>query len=74
MEIIFKRIQINGIQVSMYSEAESQQAFDALCQILEPSKTKLLIDKIFPFKQVHEGLEYLRHGPMGKVLVGPMGE
>jgi len=73
MEIIFKRIQINGIQVSTYSEAESQQAFDELCQVLEPSKAKLPIDRIFPFEQVLEGFEYLRHGPMGKVLVGPMG-
>jgi len=74
MEIIFKRLQIHGIQVSMQSEAESQQAFDALCQVLEPGKSKLPIDRIFPFEQVHEGFEYLRHGPMGKVLVGPVGE
>jgi hypothetical protein len=58
----------------MYSEAESQQAFDALCQVLGPGKTKLPIDKIFPFEQVHEEFEYLRHGPMGKFLGGPVGE
>jgi hypothetical protein len=58
----------------MYSEAESQQAFDALCQVLGPGKTKLPIDKIFPFEQVHEEFEYVRHGPMGKVLGGPVGE
>jgi hypothetical protein len=58
----------------MYSDAESQQVFDALCQVLRLSKTKLPIDKIFPFEQVHEGLEYLRHGPLGKVLVGAVGE
>jgi NADPH2:quinone reductase len=74
MEIIFKRIQINGIQVSMYTEAESQRAFDSLCKVLEPGKTKLLIDKIFPFEQVHQALEHIRHGPIGKVLVGPIGE
>ena len=74
MEIIFKRLQIHGVQVSMQSEAESQQAFDALCQVLEPGKSKLPIDRIFPFEQVHEGFEYLRRGPMGKVLVGPVGE
>jgi NADPH:quinone reductase-like Zn-dependent oxidoreductase len=74
MDILFKRIQIHGIQVSMYSEAESQQAFAALCQALEPGETKLLIDKVFPFEQVQEGLAYLRHGPMGKVLVGPVGD
>ena len=74
MDILFKRLQIHGIQVSMQSEAESQRGFAALCQVLEPSKTKLLIDKVFSFEQVQEGLEYLRHGPMGKVLVGPVGE
>lgn len=74
LEIIFKRIQVHGIQVSMYSPEESQRAFDALCQVLEPGNTKLLIDKIFPFAQVHEAIQHMRHGAMGKVLVGPMGE
>jgi NADPH2:quinone reductase len=73
LDILFKRAQIHGIQVSMYSEAESQRAFEALCQVLERDKKKLLIDKIFPFEQVQEGFEYVRHGPMGKVVVGPVG-
>ena len=64
LEILFKRIQIHGIQVSMYSEAESQRAFDALCQVLEPVKGKLLIDKIYPFEEVQEAFEYVRHGTL----------
>jgi NADPH2:quinone reductase len=74
LQILFKRLQIHGIQVSMYSEAESQSAFDALCQLLEPSKTKPLVDKIFPFAQVQEAFAYLRDSAMGKVVVGPIGE
>ncbi len=74
MEILFKRLQIHGIQVSMQSEAESQRGFAALCQVLKSSKARLLIDRVFPFDEVQEGLNYLRHGPMGKVLVGPIGE
>ena len=74
LQILFKRLQIHGIQVSMYSEAESQSAFDALCRLLEPSKTKPLVDKIFPFTQVQEAFAYLRDSAMGKVVVGPIGE
>jgi NADPH2:quinone reductase len=74
LEILFKRLQIHGIQVSMYSEAESQSAFDALYQLLEPSKTKPLVDKIFPFAQTQEAFAYMRDTAMGKVVVGPIGE
>jgi NADPH2:quinone reductase len=74
LEILFKRLQIHGIQVSMYSEAESQSAFEALCRLLEPSKTKPLVDKTFPFEQVQEAFAYMRETAMGKVVVGPIGE
>ena len=55
-------------------DGESQRAFDSLCKVLEPGKTKLLIGKIFPFDQVHQALEHRCHGPTDKVLVGPIGE
>ena len=74
LEILFKRLQVHGIQVSMYTAEESRQAFDQLCSVLEPGKTRLLIDKIFPFAQVHEAFEHMRRGPMGKVVIGPIGE
>ena len=74
LEILFKRLQIHGIQVSMYSEAESLRSFDALCRLLEPSKAKPLVDKEFPFQQVQEAFAYMRDGATGKVVVGPVGE
>lgn len=73
VEIIFKRLQIHGMQVSLYQAAESQRALKELCAVLEPGKIKVAIDKIFPFEEVQEAFEYMRHGPMGKVLVGPIG-
>jgi NADPH:quinone reductase len=72
--IIFKRLQINGMQVSLYEAAESQAAMNALLKVLEPGKVKILIDKVFPFDQVLEAFEHMRGGPMGKVIVGPIGE
>ncbi|MBT3553452.1 MAG: zinc-binding alcohol dehydrogenase family protein [Rhodospirillaceae bacterium] len=72
--IIFKRLQINGMQVSLYEAAESQAAMNALLKVLEPGKVKILIDKVFPFDQVQEAFEHMRGGPMGKVIVGPIGE
>ncbi len=74
IEIIFKRLQIYGLQVSLYSADESQIALKELLDVLEPSKGKIVIDKIFPFDQVHEAFEHMRHGTMGKVIVGPIGE
>ena len=74
LEILFKRLQIHGIQVSMYTEAESQRAFEALCQLLEPSQAKPSVDKTFAFEQVQEAFAYMRDGAMGKVIIGPIGE
>jgi NADPH2:quinone reductase len=73
-EIIFKRIQIHGIQVSMYSEAESQRALEKVFAALKPGKTTLTIDRAFPFDKVPEAFAHMREGPMGKVVVGPIGE
>jgi len=74
VQIIFKRLQIYGLQVSLYEAEESQRALQELLEVLEPSKGKIMIDKVFPFDQVQEAFEHMRHGPMGKVIVGPIGE
>jgi len=70
VKIIFKRLQINGMQVSAYQAAESQRALKELLAVLEPGKSKILIDKVFPFDQVQEAFEHMRQGPMGKVVIG----
>jgi NADPH2:quinone reductase len=74
VEIIFKRLQIHGLQVSLYEAEESQIAMKKMLDVLKPAKGNVLIDKIFPFEQVQEAFEHMRHGPMGKVIVGPIGE
>ncbi len=74
LDIIFKRLQFHGIQVSMYTADESQRALKELVAVLAPGKVKLAIDKIFPFGRVQEAFEHMRHGPMGKVVVGPIDE
>jgi NADPH2:quinone reductase len=74
VQMIFKRLQINGMQVSLYEAAESQRAMAGLLKVLAPGKVKILIDKVFPFSQVQEAFEHMREGPMGKVIVGPIGE
>ena len=72
LDIIFKRVQVHGIQVSMFAEDNIQDVWADLCRVLEPTEGKVLIDKIFPFDQVQEAFEHMRHGPMGKVVIGPM--
>ena len=70
--LIFKRLQIHGIQVAMYSDTGVQQAWTDICKVIQPLQAKVSIDKVFPFDRVQEAFEHMRHGPMGKVLVGPM--
>ncbi len=72
INIIFKRLQIHGIQVALYSDSGVQKAWYDLHEVIKPLKSKVAIDRIFPFDKVQEAFEHMRHGPMGKVLVGPM--
>ena len=60
--------------MSLYKAHESQRALKELLAVLEPNKIALAIDKIFPFEEVQEAFEHMRHGPIGKVLVGPINE
>lgn len=70
--LIFKRLQLHGIQVGMYSDSGVQRAWREICDRIEPKRSKVRIDRIFPFEQVPEAFEHLRKGPMGKVVVGPI--
>ena len=71
--LIFKRLQVHGIQVAWYSDAGLRKAWDDIIRLLDPIKAKIPIDSIFPFNQVPQAFERLRRGPFGKVLIGPMG-
>lgn len=61
-----------AIQVAMYSDSGVQQAWTDICKVIKPMQAKVTIDKVFPFDRVQEAFEHMRHGPMGKVFVGPM--
>jgi NADPH2:quinone reductase len=68
--LIFKQIQINGINVHAYTSEESQKAWEKIVALLNSSDQRPLIDRVFPMEQVQEAFAYLKQGPMGKVLVG----
>ena len=70
--LIFKRLQIHGIQVAMYSDSGLQSAWSDVIQTIEPIQAKIPIDSIFSFEQVPQAFDRLRQGPFGKVLIGPM--
>lgn len=70
--LIFKRLQIHGIQVAMYSDAGVQKAWQEIIDLIRPYHAKVQIDQIYPFEDVPRAFEHLKKGPMGKVLVGPM--
>lgn len=70
--LIFKRLQVHGIQVAMYSDSGVQKAWNDIVRTIAPARAKIPIDSIFPFEQVPEAFHRLRRGPFGKVLIGPM--
>ena len=72
-KIIFKRLQLLGIHVARYTDAGVQRAWEDVCRLLEPSGARLPIDAVLPFERVPEAFERLRRGPMGKVVIGPIG-
>jgi NADPH2:quinone reductase len=72
MKILFKRLQIHGIQVGDYTDDGVQEAWGGIVQALKPGKAKVPIDRIYAFEEVQEAFEHMRHGPLGKVVIGPM--
>ncbi|KAI0066856.1 NAD-P-binding protein [Artomyces pyxidatus] len=61
---IMKGASIRGIRVG------SKQLFEDLLRFMDTKKSRPIIDKIFPFEQTREALEYLESGQhFGKVVV-----
>jgi NADPH:quinone reductase len=72
VQMIFKRLQIHGMQVSLHEAPEMQRGMRELLQVLAPGRVRIPIDRVFPFDHVQEAFEHMRHGPMGKVIIGPI--
>ena len=72
LKILFKRLQVHGIQVGDYTDSGVQGAWSQIVETLRKTEAKPLIDKVYPFDQVQEAFKHLRRGPMGKIVVGPM--
>lgn len=69
LTILFNRLQIHGIQVGDYQDKEVQEAWRGIVSSLEADKKSVPVDKVFPFDQVQEAFDHMRHGPMGKVVI-----
>ena len=67
-----EEIQTNGIDAHGYTHEELQKAREEIVTLLNSADQRPLIDRIFPMEQVQEAFAYLKQGPMGKVLIGPM--
>lgn len=70
---MFKRVHIVGIAVGDYSPAEAQAAWTGIVETLGRTGARPLVDRTFPFDDVQGAFARLAQGPMGKVVVGPMG-
>ena len=73
-KMIFKRIHICGIAVGSQTPAEARASFNKLVATLGKTGARPLVDRVFPFEQVQEAFAHLQRGPMGKVVIGPIGE
>jgi NADPH2:quinone reductase len=72
-KMIFKRIHICGIAVGSQTPAEARGNFDQLVGVLRRTGARPLVDRVYPFGQVQEAFAHLQRGPMGKIVIGPMG-
>lgn len=73
-QLIFKRLQVHGILVALYSDEGVQQAWHSVHEVIRGTQARIPIDSVFPFGDVPQAFERLRRGPMGKVVIGPIGQ
>ncbi|MBI2435137.1 MAG: NADPH:quinone oxidoreductase family protein [Candidatus Hydrogenedentes bacterium] len=67
--LIHKCARLQGLSVSAYSVAESQQAWSNILALLEKEDRRPLVDRVFPLTQVPAAFEHLASGPLGKVVI-----
>jgi NADPH:quinone reductase-like Zn-dependent oxidoreductase len=70
---IFKRIHIVGIAIGNWTPGEVQAAWAGITELFGRTGHRPMVDRVFGFDQVQEAFAYMAGGPLGKVLVGPMG-
>ncbi|HEV2294670.1 MAG TPA: zinc-binding alcohol dehydrogenase family protein [Tepidisphaeraceae bacterium] len=68
--LFFRRLRIGGVAVGTYTPPQSQSAWRAVVELMDRAKARPIVDSVFPFEQIQEAFARLKHGPMGKVLVG----
>ena len=73
-QLIFKRLQLHGILVAMYSDEGVQNAWSSVHEVIHRAHARVPIDSVFAFGEVPQAFERLRRGPMGKVVIGPIGQ
>lgn len=67
--LIFKCIQIHGMNIGAYTAEESQEAWRGIVNALESRSARPLVDRTFSFDKVQEAFAHLASGPLGKVVV-----
>ena len=67
--LFFRRIRLGGVAVGAYTLQESRLAWQAVLQLLARTKSRPLVDSVFPFEQILKAFARLAEGPLGKVLL-----
>jgi NADPH:quinone reductase len=67
--LLFRRIRLGGVALSIYTAAQARSAWDEAVALLARTGARPVVDKVFEFDQLPAAFDRLREGPMGKVLV-----
>ena len=63
------RLRIGAMAVGYYTPEENHTAWRELLKVLARTRSRPLIEHVFPFEQLTQAFERLAGGPMGKVVV-----
>jgi NADPH2:quinone reductase len=67
--LFFRRLRIGGVAVGDYTPQQSQTAWKQVVTILDRQQVRPIVDSVFEFEHLADAFEWLRQGPMGKVLL-----
>jgi NADPH2:quinone reductase len=67
--LLFRRIQIGGVQVGDCTPQQSRDDWSKIVSLLRQTGKRPLVDSVYPFEHLIEAFEHLAKGPMGKVLL-----
>ncbi|HYE20504.1 MAG TPA: zinc-binding dehydrogenase [Tepidisphaeraceae bacterium] len=67
--LLFRRLRIGGVVVSGYTREEARAAWAQIVEVMNRAGRKPIVDSVWKFEELQRAFEWLKAGPMGKVMV-----